>query len=85
MKDAKIIKFPEKDQDFKGTMKLLKIADQLDKIIVENLESGKLNLNEVAGILAHRLGSLIRIAEQKQDLLNLCNSVVKKQAESEQK
>ena len=65
MKDSKVIKFPQKDQDYKETMKLLKVSDQLDQIIIENIESGKLSMNEIAGLLAHRLGSLVRMSELK--------------------
>ena len=82
MKDSKVIKFPQKDQDYKETMKLLKVSDQLDQIIIENIESGKLSMNEIAGLLAHRLGSLVRMSEQKQDLLQVCLSVISRQADA---
>ena len=83
MEDAKILKFPAKDQDIKGTMKLLKLSDKFDQIILEQLESGELSVNEVAGILSHRLGSLIRLSEQKETLFSLCRSVIEKQMNSD--
>ena len=80
MKKANIIKFPGKEQDYKQTVSLMRIADQLDDVIIEHLEAEKLSVHEVAGILAHRLGNLIRVAEKKEELIELCESMIRKQS-----
>ena len=56
------------------------LADNLDSSIVDCLQSTPVNLHEVAGLLAHRLGSLMRHMDQKSELWSVCEQVLKKQA-----
>lgn len=80
---AKVIQFPktanqEKKEKEIETLKL--VSDQLDDVILEAILEKNLDPKEVAGIIAHRLGSLMRKLESKDDLWDVCERVAKKQA-----
>lgn len=60
--------------------KLLEVSNAIDNIIVESLESGDVQARDVAGVLAHRLGALMRHSDKKDILWDVCEKVVKRQA-----
>jgi hypothetical protein len=62
------------------SLKLLEVADALDKVILESLQSEMLEAQDVAGILAHRLGTLMRHMDRKSELWDVCERVLKRQA-----
>lgn len=64
----------------KDVIKLVKISDEFDAIILKHLVSGKVDPIDLAGLLAHRLGTLMRHIEEKSELWDVCEAVVKKQA-----
>lgn len=66
------------DQD--DLARLLTIADQFDRIILESLEKGTIQPRDLAGLLAHRLGTLISHFDNKQQILDICVQVLNKQA-----
>ena len=57
------------------------MADELlDEVILHAIIENQLDPKEVAGIMAHRLGSLMRKLEAKDDLWDVCEKVAKRQA-----
>ncbi|MBM4252556.1 MAG: hypothetical protein FJ146_11345 [Deltaproteobacteria bacterium] len=77
---AKIIKFPEQKRLDAEAERLLKVADEIDAVIVNHLREGQIDPREMAGVLAHRLGTLMRHVDQKSVLWDFCEKVLKAQA-----
>jgi hypothetical protein len=65
----------------KEEARLLKIGSDFDSIITKWLSSKDTTVKELAGVLAHRFGSLLRCVTRKEDLWKLCERILKKQAE----
>jgi hypothetical protein len=63
-----------------AALKMLRIADEIDGIILRHMEAGDIEPKELAGLLSHRLGSLMKNIENKQELIDLCVDVLRKQA-----
>ena len=84
---AKIIPFPQpkisKKAPDPSLHKLKSISDEIDKIIVNTLETGAIRPAELIGVLAHRLGALLKHFDGKAKLWNICERVLKKQASIE--
>jgi hypothetical protein len=66
-----------------STVRLLKIADEIDAVILRHVESGDVDLKELAGLMSHRLGTLVKNLENKEQLLDVCVDVLRKQAASD--
>ena len=64
----------------KSAKKLMQIADDIDAIIVKYLDAGDVDPHDLAGLMAHRLGTLMRHLEQKGKLWDVCERVLKTQA-----
>ena len=62
------------------TMRLLRIADEIDAIILRHLTEGTVEPRELAGVISHRLGTLMRHLEEKEKLIEACQQVIEKQA-----
>lgn len=62
------------------TIKLLKISDEIDALILRHIESGEVDLRDLAGLLSHRLGTMMSHIEDKKELLPVCMNVLKRQA-----
>ena len=62
------------------TIRLLRIADEIDSIILKHLTEGTIDPRDLAGVLSHRLGTLMRHLEEKEKLLDVCQQVIIKQA-----
>ncbi len=77
---AKIIKFPEQKRIDTEAERLLQVADEIDAVIVNHLRDGQIDPRELAGVLAHRLGTLMRHIDQKSVLWDFCEKVLKSQA-----
>ena len=78
---AKILQFRAKaTPPDKDAVKLLLIADEIDAIIVEAMTNRGIEPRDIAAVLAHRLGTLVRNVDQKSELLDICASVAKTQA-----
>lgn len=77
---AKIIKFPEQKRIDAEAERLLQVADEIDAVIVNHLRDGQIDPRELAGVLAHRLGTLMRHIDQKSVLWDFCEKVLKSQA-----
>ena len=78
---AKVLPFRPKTQPpKKAAVKLMRLADEIDSIIVDAVTSRNLEARDVAAVLAHRLGTLVRTLDEKGELLDLCASVARTQA-----
>ena len=63
-----------------STVKLLRLADEIDALIIRHVEAGNVDPKELAGLLSHRLGSLMKHLENKEALLDVCVDVLRRQA-----
>jgi hypothetical protein len=62
------------------SIKLMKISDEIDALILNHVHSGDIDLRDLAGLLSHRLGTLMSHIDDKKELLPLCMNVLKRQA-----
>ena len=63
-----------------STVKLLKLADEIDALILRHVEAGDIDPKELAGLLSHRLGTLMKHIENKEALVDVCVDVLRRQA-----
>lgn len=77
---GKVLKFPVKDKDLESAQKLVNVGAEIDQILYKALAED-LNPKEVAGVLSHRLGSLIHLVDEKSELWPICERVLKRQAD----
>jgi hypothetical protein len=61
-------------------LRLMQISDEIDAVILKHIESGTVDPRDLAGLLAHRLGTLMRHLDQKSKLWDVCEKVLKTQA-----
>jgi hypothetical protein len=74
-----VIQFPRK-ANVSEAMRLKEVSDALDRTILDAIQEKKMDPYEIAGLLSHRLGSLMRGFSHKDDLWEICQKVVKRQA-----
>ena len=78
---AKIIPFkPKGDPQLATAQQLVDLGDQIDDILLRALGKN-INPKEVAGVLSHRLGTLMARVEDKDLLWPICERVLKRQAD----
>ncbi len=77
---GKVIQFPQVDQKDAEAKKLMGIADEIDAVIIKHLNGGDVDPRDLAGLLAHRLGTLMRHLEGKTAVWDVCEKVLKTQA-----
>lgn len=75
-----VIQFPSREPQDAEALRLMKIADEIDSVILKHLDQGKVDPEELAGLLAHRLGTLMRHMDEKNRLWGACEKVLKTQA-----
>jgi len=63
-----------------STVKLLRLADEIDALILKHVEAGDIDPKELAGLLSHRLGTLMKHIENKEVLVDVCVDVLRRQA-----
>lgn len=61
-------------------IKLMRLADEIDSVILKHLEKDNVDQWDIAGVLAHRLGTLLCHVEDKDKLWDVCEKVLKQQA-----
>ncbi|MEZ4742062.1 MAG: hypothetical protein R3B45_06405 [Bdellovibrionota bacterium] len=76
---GKLIQFPQNAHVGKNILKLKEVSDKFDAILVQALEED-IDPNELSGLIAHRLGSLMRNLDEKSKLWLICENILKKQA-----
>lgn len=62
------------------SLKLLKISDEIDQLIMHHVQTGHVELRDLAGLLSHRLGTLMSHIDDKKELLPVCMNVLRRQA-----
>ncbi|MBQ49137.1 MAG: hypothetical protein CMP10_17295 [Zetaproteobacteria bacterium] len=77
---GKVLPFIKKETPDPAVAKLVQVADEIDSIILRNLEEKEVDLVDLAGLLSHRLGTLIRHIDRKDQLWYVCERVLKRQA-----
>ena len=77
---GKILNFPSHKSHSYEVVELKKVSDNIDSILIDALENKGLEPFEVAGLLAHRLGTFMRPIEFKKELWRVCKEVIKKEA-----
>ncbi len=82
---AKVLEFKTKQKVDPESLKLLKISDEIDAVILKYLSSGDAEPHEIAGLLSHRLGNLMKHigGEDKARLWQICARIIGRQAEIE--
>lgn len=69
-------------QEREAARQLVDFSNEIDKLVFDYLQQGS-DPREVAGILAHRLGTFMGGMSNKAQLWSFCEQVVKRQAELE--
>ncbi len=77
---VKIIAFPLSKRTHPKVQQLKKISDQIDAIVVDAIVDKQIDPHELAGLLAHRLGALLKGFDDKAKTWDVCTQVAKKQA-----
>ena len=77
---GKVLQFKKRDQVGKAAEKMVEIADEIDSVILRRLSDSEVDARDLAGLLAHRLGTLMSHIEEKSELWYICEKVLKKQA-----
>jgi hypothetical protein len=82
---GKVLQFPKKSQKNQNAQRAKKFSDSLDIIITNTLLDNSLKPMEISGIIAHRLGALLKNIKQKHQLWPLCQTVITQQAQLDPK
>lgn len=77
---GKVIQFPGPGRQDTEAERLMEISGEIDAVILDHLERGDIHPRDLAGLLAHRLGTLMRHIDEKDKLWDLCRTVLKRQA-----
>lgn len=77
---TKVLPFPAKKRVDQQVQKLKSISDAIDAIIIDAITNKNVDHHELAGLMAHRLGALLRHFEDKDKTWGVCEKVLKKQA-----
>lgn len=77
---GKVIQFPQKEKFSEEAVQMKDVSDQLDAVILDALYEG-MDPYEVAGLLSHRLGSLMHSMEDRARLWKVLERVLKRQAD----
>ncbi len=80
---GKVIEFKSREvkREELVTQKLVKMADEIDQVLLRHLSDKDIDPRELVGVLSHRLGTLMNHLEEKAELYYVCQKVMKKQAQ----
>jgi hypothetical protein len=80
---AKVLEFKVRPKVDAESLKLLKISDEIDAVILKYLADGSTEPHEIAGLLSHRLGNLMKHigGDDKNRLWQVCSRIIGRQAE----
>ena len=80
---AKVIELKPKNNRDKQSIKLMKISDEIDAVILNHICDKDIEPKDIAGILAHRLGTLMKNISptQRQLLWDVCKKILEQQAD----
>jgi hypothetical protein len=74
-----VLQFPKNRNVDPNILKLKEVSDQLDRVLIGALEDD-VDAHELSGLVAHRLGNLIKNLDEKSKLWLVCEKVLKRQA-----
>lgn len=79
---GKVLQFNKKPVKDAKTDLLIQLSDEFDAVIVDAVFDQEIDPKDVAGLLAHRLGALIRQLEgpDREKLIRICQEITQKQA-----
>ena len=77
---GKVIQLDKHRKVDRETILLVNVADAVDTIVMNAIKNEGLDPRDLAGVLAHRLGTLIRHLENKERLFEVCTDVARGQA-----
>lgn len=78
---SKIIRFPiEKRSSTSEVIRWKNASDRIDESLREGLEQHQLSAEELSGLVAHRLGALLRNLDDRSRIWGVCEKVLRKQA-----
>ena len=77
---GEVLKFPKIEDSHAEVVKLKEVSDAIDQIMLAALSENNLDVKDLAGLLAHRLGTLIRTVDSKDHVWAVCEQVLKRQA-----
>lgn len=80
---GKVLPFKRDTQLDKAARKLVAMSAEIDQVILKYVSDDEVDPGEVAGLLSHRLGSLMRHIERKSELWDVCEKVLRRQANLE--
>ncbi len=79
---AKVLEFkPSQSTEIKTAESLVKIAEEIDAVILRHLQEDHVDPRDLVGLLSHRLGTLMNHLEEKSELWYICEKVMKRQAQ----
>ena len=62
---GKVLEFRQKEsQEDRITRKMIEIADDIDAVILKHLQDSDVEIKDIAGLLSHRLGTLMNHLEE---------------------
>ena len=77
---GKVITFKPRSKTDAQALRMVKVADAIDAIMLENIEADRVDPRDMAALLAHRLGSLIDRIDDKDVIWEFCIRVMRRQA-----
>ena len=78
---GRLIKFPgRKTKELATAEKLVEVAEEVDAVILKHLQDDSIDPRDLVGLLAHRMGTLMNHLDEKSELWQICEKVMKKQA-----
>ncbi len=77
---GKVITFKPRPKTDPEAIKMVRIADAIDAVVLQNLHDNTIDARDMAALLAHRLGTLISHIEDKEMIWDFCQKVLREQA-----
>jgi hypothetical protein len=80
---GKVLRFHRKEPVDETAEKLVAMSAEIDRVILKYLNDPDVDPGEIAGLISHRLGSLMRHIDKKSELWDVCQRVLRRQANLE--
>ncbi len=77
---GKVINFTPRQKIKPELIKLCDFADDIDSVVKHYIIQDNIEVRDIIGVLAHRLGTLLNVIESKDELWAVCEDVLRKQA-----
>ena len=78
---GQIIYFPKNDFNKEDALKVKNFSDAIDQVVLNAIRKKRVPPQEIAGVLSHRLGALLKSIDEKKRLWHICGEITKQQAE----